>query len=157
MPDTCCRLTICRVGTLVQSGGQGTKVVCTLIHLTPKCGSNVPEGQLGLLACQLCTSFFGASALSTFPTTFPPNNSNADPGVKFIYCQHVSRCFLTLAADLDHIGILFSSVNNPQISSALACKVALTSTVAVFPTFDPEPEATGLSALVSDLAGGAGA
>jgi hypothetical protein len=47
-----------------------------------------PEGQLGLLACQLWTSFFGASALSTFPTTFPPNNSNADPGVKFIYYQH---------------------------------------------------------------------
>jgi len=69
----------------------------------------------------------------------------------------IPKYLLTLAADLDHIGILFSSVNNPQISSALACKVALASTVAVFPTFDPEPEATGLSALVSDLAGGAGA
>ena len=63
----------------------------------------------------------------------------------------------TLAADLDHMGILFSSVNNPQISSELACKVALTSTVAVLLTFELEPEATGLSSLVSDLVGGAGA
>jgi hypothetical protein len=72
----------------------------------------------------------------------------------------ISQCSitgLTLAADLDHMGILFSSVNNPQISSALACRVALTSTVAVLLTFEPEPEATGLSSLDSDLVGGAGA
>lgn len=68
---------------------------------------------------------------------------------------------LTLAADLDHIGILFSSVNKPQISSALACNVALTSTVAVLLTFEPEAFSStffeAAAGAVASLAGGAGA
>jgi hypothetical protein len=87
----------------------------------------------------------------------PWSQAHLDPSVYIVPRSH------TLAADLDHIGIICSSVNRFQISSAEACSVALTSTVATLLTFDPDPEAEadaeGFSALASDavLAGGAGA
>lgn len=61
----------------------------------------------------------------------------------------------TLAGERDHIGILFSSVNNAQRSSALACIVALISTVAVLITLG-FPAATGFFSASVGLVGGAG-
>lgn len=56
------------------------------------------------------------------------------------------------------MGIRFSSVNRPQMSSALACSVALTSTVAVLLTFEPEAfSSTFFDAVAASFAGGAGA
>jgi hypothetical protein len=144
---------------LVQGGCQSTKVVYTSVAAPV---ATVETHQKASLDSLLASS----EPTSLVPLRSPPyplrSRQTAQTQIQEPSSSIISNAFveqLTLAGDLDHIGIRFSSVNNPQISSALACNVALTSTVAVFPTLDPEPEATGLSALVSVsvLAGGAGA